>query len=119
MKSNRVPLLKNEDVLIVPVRDDLDDLETKQLESSLLERVSKGDVRGVVIDISSLDFIDLFTARKLVQLINKISLLDVRAVMVGMKPTVALTLTEMEVTFPHVRTALTLEQGLAILKKVR
>lgn len=115
MKNDRVPLLKNEDVLIVPIHGELNDLETTQLELSLLAKLSKSDITGVVLDISSLEAMDHFTARKLVQLVNKIALMDVRTVVVGMRPEVALTLTDMEVTFPNVRTAISLQRGLQIL----
>lgn len=118
MKTDRVPLLKNEDILIVPIHDELDDAETKQLEISLLERVSKkSDITGVVLDISSLETMDLFTARKLIHLVNMIALMDVKSVVVGMRPAVAITLTDMEVSFPDIPTAITLEKGLVILKR--
>jgi rsbT antagonist protein RsbS len=116
VKTDRVPLLKNEDVLIVPIHDELNDQETRHLEKSLLTRIEKSDVNGVVLDISSVETIDLYTARKLLQLVNMIALMDVRSVIVGMRPAVAITLTDMEVHFPNVDTALTLDQGLAILK---
>ena len=117
MNSDRVPLLKNEDVLIVPVHDELSDLEANQLESNLLDRVSKGDITGVVLDISSLRSMDLFTTRKLIDLVKMIGLMDVETVIVGMRPAVALTLAEMEISLPNIRTAITLEQGLARLKR--
>lgn len=117
MNSDRVPLLKNEDILIVPVHDELSDLEAKQLDVSVLARVSKSDITGVVIDISSLQSMDLFTSRKLLQLVKMIRLMDVETVIVGMRPAVAMTLAEMEISFPNVLMAITLEQGLAALKR--
>lgn len=117
MKNDRVPLLKNEDILIVPIHDELDDEETKHLETSLLERVAKGTISGVVLDVSSLKTMDLYTAKRLEHLVSMIGLMDVKTVVVGMRATVAITLTDMEVSFPDVATALSLEKGLAILRK--
>lgn len=117
MKTDRIPILKNEDVLIVPIHDLLNDQETIALKSNLLARVQKGDITGVVLDISSVELIDLYTARKLVRLVTMIGLMDARTVVVGMRPAVALTLTEMEVSFPDISMALSLEQGLKILKR--
>ncbi len=116
MKNDRVAFLKNEDVLIVPVHDELNDVETKELQARLLERISKNPINGVIIDISSLESMDLFTARTMQQLIDMVSLMDVRSVLVGMRPAVAITLTDMGVLFPNVRTALNLEHGLKLLK---
>ncbi len=119
VKTSKVPLLKTENVLIVPFGNDLNDLQTKDLEESLLERAARSDINGVVLDVSSMETIDLFTAQKLVKLVNMVALMDVSAVMVGMKPSVAITLTEMNAKFPGIATALTLEKGLETVKRLR
>jgi rsbT antagonist protein RsbS len=119
MKSERVPILKNDDVLIIPIHGELNDSETTQFQSNVLERVSKSKIRGAIIDISSLEMIDLFMARKLVQLVKMISLMDVESVVVGMRPAVAITLTEMDLKLPGLKTALTLEHAIAWLNRSR
>jgi len=118
MKIDRVPILKNEDVLIVSVHSDLDDGEVTQFQARLLQTISKSIISGVVLDLSGVETLDLFLARKLMHLVNMVALMDVKSVIVGMRPTVAITLTEMDVTFPGVKTALNLDQGRAWLKRV-
>src|ERR1043165_8001809 len=104
MKSNKVPFLKNEDVLVVPLHGELNDREINQFENNILERCSKDEkVRGVVLDISSLESVDLFAARMLLRVASKLSLMDLNSVVVGLRPEVAITLVEMGLTFPGLR----------------
>lgn len=120
MKSDKVPFLKNEDVLVVPLHGELNDREINQFENNLLEKCSKDQkVRGVVLDISSLESVDLFAARMLLRVASKLSLMDLNSVVVGLRPEVAITLVEMGLTFPGLRTAINLEHGIQVLKQLR
>jgi rsbT antagonist protein RsbS len=114
----KIPILKNKGVLIVSVHDGLDDMELNKLSLNLLSTVSSNKITGVVVDLSALQSMDLFTARSLSKLVAMVSLMDVKSVLVGMKPAVAITLTEMNVSFPDIATALSLERGLDLLQAV-
>jgi rsbT antagonist protein RsbS len=52
-------------------------------------------------------------------MMKMVGLLDVDSVLVGMRSSVALTLTEMNVSFENIRTARNLEKGLAVLKAAK
>lgn len=116
MKSEKI-LLKKKDFLIVPVNDDLNDLDLENLQTAVLERVAKSDINGVVIDVSSLEAMDIFMAKRLTHLIDLAKVMDVRSILVGIRPAVALTLTDMEISFPGVKTAINLDAGFKMLKK--
>ncbi len=119
MKYEQIPLLKTDDVLIVPLRGDLNDMELRKFESSLLERSSRASgVASVVLDVSSLESMDLFMARMLLRLVSKLKVMDLNSVLVGLKPEVAITLLDMGVSFPGVNSASNLEKGLEVLKRL-
>lgn len=120
MKTDLVPLLRNDDVLIAPLPGLIGDAALQQFEMQIMQKCSKDQkVRGVVLDVSSLDSLDLFAARMLMRIAEKLSLMDVNSVMVGLRPEVAITLVEMEMSFQGLKTAINLEQGLQILKRSR
>lgn len=57
------------------------------------------------------DAMDIFMAKRLTHLVDLAKIMDVRSILVGIRPAVALTLTDMEISFPGVRTAINLDAG--------
>ena len=109
-------MLIQDDVLIVPVQGDLIDAEAKSFQNCILEKVKKTNVDLVLIDISSLETLDLFLARLIEATVKMVSLLDARTVVSGMRPEIAITLSEMGITFDSIKMAPNLDAGLRILR---
>lgn len=105
-----------EDVLLVAVREDIDDRDILDLQDRLAEEVVARKVRGVVIDISQLDVVDTFAGRVLGQLGRIAQILNAETYVVGMRPAVAMTLVELGMDLPELRTALNLSQALKRLR---
>lgn len=116
--SDRIPVLKLGPYLLVTVQVDLHDQVALRLQDELAEKVVSTDARGVLVDISSVDVVDSFMGRLLRDLAAILRVLDAEAVVVGMQPAVAITLVELGLTLEGVRTALTVEQGMALLQRL-
>lgn len=113
--SERLPILRIGENLLVSIQADLDDQTVLNLQDDLAEQVVKHGARGVVIDITAAEIVDSFVGRMLATIASISRLLDAETVVVGMRPAVAITLVELGLSLGGVRTALNLEQGLAIL----
>jgi rsbT antagonist protein RsbS len=111
----RIPILKIGDLLLVSIQVDLQDRLALALEDDLSERIVATGARGVLIDISVLEIVDSFIGRMLSTIASLSRVLDAETVVVGMRPAVAITLVELGLYMPNVRTALTVEHGLALL----
>jgi rsbT antagonist protein RsbS len=113
---DRIPILKLRDLLLVTIQVDMHDRLAMQLQDELTARISETGARGVLIDISSLDIVDSFIGRMIANIAAMARVLDADTVVVGMQPAVAITLVELGLTLPGVRTALNVDKGMALLE---
>lgn len=116
---DRVPVLALGDVLLVSIQVDLEDRLAVRLQEDLAERIVATGARGVLIDITGLDIVDSFVGRMLATIASVSRVLDAETVVVGMRPAVAITLVELGLPLRGVRTALTVELGLDMLRAAR
>jgi rsbT antagonist protein RsbS len=86
------------------------------LQDDLTEQIVKHGAHGVMIDISALEMVDSFIGRMLSNIANMARLLDAATVVVGMQPSVAITLVELGLSMRGIRTALDVEKGMAALR---
>ena len=114
----RIPVLKMGACLLVTIQVDMHDRLATALQDDLTERISATRARGVLIDISALDVVDSFIGRMLGNIAAMARVLDAVTVVVGMRPAVAITLVELGLSLPGIRTALNVDAGLALMREV-
>ena len=110
-----IPILKIGKFLVVTIQTDMDDRLTLTLQDDLTNQICKKDAQGLLIDISSLDVVDSFMGRILGNITAMSRLLGAEAVIVGIRPAVAITLVELGLSLGKIRTALNLEKGIELL----
>lgn len=113
-----IPVLKIGDCLLVSIQVDMHDQLAMALQEDLTNRIVSDRARGVMIDISALDLVNSFIGRMLNNIAAMSRILDAVTVVVGMRPAVAITLVELGLSLPGVRTALNVDKGLALIRKV-
>ena len=115
---DRIPILKMGEYLLVTVQVDMHDRLAMTLQEDLADRIVKTRARAVLIDISALEVVDSFIGRMLGTIAAIVRVLDAETVVVGMQPAVAITLVELGLALPGVRTALNVEKGMEILRRL-
>ena len=103
--------------LLVTIQVDMHDRLAMTLQEDLTTMIAKISARGVLIDISALEMVDSFIGRVLANIASMSHILDAETVVVGMRPAVAITLVELGLTLPGVRTALNVERGMELLHR--
>ena len=114
--SERVPILKIGELLLVSIQFDLSDELTLTLQDDLANRIVETAAKGVIIDITALEIVDSFIGRMLSTIASMSRVLDAETVVVGMRPAVAITLAELGLSLGGVRTALNAEKAFAMLR---
>src|SRR5690349_8034552 len=113
----RIPILRMGEFLLVTIQVDMHDRLAMTLQDDLTTKIVETSAKGVLIDISSLEIVDSFIGRMLANIASMSRILDAATVVVGMKPAVAITLVELGLSLPGVRTALNVERGMELLRK--
>jgi rsbT antagonist protein RsbS len=113
--SERVPIVRVGKVLLASVQSDLSDETALALQDDLSRRIVDESIRAVVVDISALEIVDSFIGRMLDTVAAISRILDAETVVVGMRPAVAITLTELGLSLAGIRTALNAELAFKIL----
>lgn len=111
----RIPILKLGRALLVTIQVDMHDRLAMALEEDLTQKIVETGARGVLIDISALEIVDSFIGRMLDNIAGVSRILDAETVLVGMQPAVAITLVELGLTLSGIKTALSVERGMALI----
>jgi rsbT antagonist protein RsbS len=111
----RIPILRIGDLLLVTVQVEMHDELAVRLLNDLTTKIVGQRARGVLIDISALDMVDSFIGRMLSDIAATARMLDADTVVVGMQPAVAITLVELGMELPGIRTALDVDKGMELL----
>lgn len=113
---DRIPILKMGPFLLVSIQVDLYDRLAVTLENDLAKMVCDTETKGVLIDISVVSVVDSFMGRILGNIASLSKVMDAETVVVGMQPSVAITLVELGLTLHGVHTALNIEKGMELLR---
>jgi rsbT antagonist protein RsbS len=114
---DRIPILKMGNALLVTIQVEMHDRLAALLEEDLTSKIVSSRAKGVLIDISALEIVDSFIGRMLGNIAAVSRVLDAETVVVGMRPAVAITLVELGLALPGVKTALNVERGMELLRQ--
>jgi rsbT antagonist protein RsbS len=112
-----VSILKQRQYLIASIQSDLTDTEVVELRDALLEEVAKHRSLGVIVDVAALDVIDSFVSRSLTTVARTNRLRGAKMVVVGIRPEVAVAMSQFGLRLDAIDTALDLESGLELLDR--
>ena len=113
----RIPILRMGTLLLVTIQVDMHDKLALTLQDDLTAKIASAGAKGVLIDISALEIVDSFIGRTLANIASMARVLDAQTVVVGMQPAVAITLVELGMSLPGIRTALNVESGMEYLQE--
>jgi rsbT antagonist protein RsbS len=112
MNNEAISVIKVRNVLLVTMPADPDDSTVAALQERTLEAMSQHDVRGLILDLSKVEILDSYFARTVAETAQMVGLMGGETIIAGMRPSVAITATELGVTLGKTRTAMTVDRAL-------
>jgi rsbT antagonist protein RsbS len=88
------------------------------MQEHVLEAMERHQPRGLVVDISGVDTVDSFFARTLSETAKMVALMGGQTVIAGMRPSVAITTTQLGLTLGNAHTALDVDQAADLLDRL-
>jgi rsbT antagonist protein RsbS len=115
MKPEYISVVKVRNVLMVTVPADPDDATVSALQEQVLLSMEQHDPKGLVLDIGAVETLDSYFARTIAETAQMVALMGGRTVIAGMRPSVAITATQLGLTLGNVLTALDVDRALDML----
>ncbi len=119
MANERISVIRVRDVLLVTMPADPDDSTITALQEEVLRGMAQYEPFGLILDISAVESLDSFFARTVVETTRMVELMGGQTVIAGMRPSVAITATQLGFTFGNARTALDVDFALDRLEENR
>ncbi len=113
--TSPISVLKVHEVLMVTMPSDPDDVTVSALQEAVLQAMETTAARGLLLDISAVDVVDSFFARTITETAQMVALMGGRTVIAGMRPSVAITVTQLGLRLGRALTALDVDRGLDLL----
>lgn len=117
MTKQGISVARVRDTLMVTMPADPDDVTVMTFQEEVLRAVEKYQPKGLVLDISVVESMDSFLARTITETSRMVALMGGRTVIAGMRPSVAITATQLGLTLGGTLTALTVDRALDLLTK--
>jgi len=115
MADDNITMIKVRDVLMVTMPADPDDATVSALQEKVLVTMQQSEAAGVILDISAVETLDSFFARTIAETAQMVALMGGRTVIAGMRPSVAITTTQLGLTLGGAMTALDVDRALDML----
>lgn len=113
LREMAVPIIQVWDgVLTLPILGMLDTSRAAMITDRLLTEIVERRARYAILDLTAVEAVDTHTADHLLRIVQAISLLGARAVITGIRASVAQTLVSLGVDLAQLRTLRDLQEGL-------
>lgn len=118
MYDGSISVVNIRNILLVTVPPDPDDELINALQEKVLEYLDQTKAKGVIMDISTVDILDSFFAHTIVETAKMIALMGGQTIISGMNPSVAVTATQLGLTFGEIITSMDVDSALTMMEQM-
>ena len=114
MDGPRIPVIHLSGRLLVSIQVEMTDRLLARLKDDVAKAIDRGGASGLVIDVAGIETMDSFISRSICDLALIARLMGVPTVLCGIRPAVAITLSEMGIDLRGVPSALDVDEAVAL-----
>jgi rsbT antagonist protein RsbS len=114
MSAESISVITIRKLLLVTMPADPDDATISALHDKTLESKEKNDVKALILDLSKVETLDSYFAKVVTETARMVTLMGGETIIAGMRPSVAITATQLGLTLGTTRTALSVDRALQI-----
>jgi rsbT antagonist protein RsbS len=115
MAIDNISVIKLRDLLLVTVPPDPDDDTISAIQEKVMQAMMRYESRGLVLDISTVQTLDSYFARTVMETVQMVALMGGSTVLAGMCASVAVTATQLGLTIGNTLTALNVDRAIDLL----
>lgn len=120
MSANEtISVIRVRNVLLVTMPADPDDSTIAALQDQTLDAMDNQNVQGLVLDLSKVEILDSYFARTVAETAQMVGLMGGDTIIAGMRPSVAITATELGVNLGRTRTVMTVDRAMDLAGRGR
>jgi rsbT antagonist protein RsbS len=117
--DEKLSVIKVRNILMVTMPPESDDDTISLLQEKVLKAMEQYEAKGLILDISMVDTLDSFFARTVAETAQMVGLMGGKMVISGMRPSVAITATQLGLILGNVITSLDVDSALSVLENSR
>ncbi len=114
MDGPSIPVIHLAGRLLVSIQVEMTDRLLARIKEDVANAIDRGGATGLVIDVSGIETMDSFISRSICDLALIAKLMGVPTVLCGIRPAVAITLSEMGIDLRGVPSALNVDDAVAL-----
>src|SRR5512143_1121503 len=114
MDGPRIPVIHLAGKLLVSIQVEMTDRLLARIKEDVANAIDRGGASGLVIDVAGIEMMDSFISRSICDIALIAKLMGVPTVLCGIRPAVAITLSEMGIDLRGVPSALNVDDAVAL-----
>ncbi len=114
----RIPLQISQGYVLASIQIDLTKEVLKQFRKDLLDLLSKTGAKGLIIDLSGVEVMDIEDFQALNTTLSMASLMGAKTILTGFQPGVVSSLVDFNADIEHINAALNLDDAFELMKRL-
>jgi rsbT antagonist protein RsbS len=111
----RIPLQLSRNCVVASIQVDLSEEVLQQFQSSLLELLHASGARGIILDVSGVQVLDLQDFEALRRTVDMAALMGARTIISGLRPGVVSSLVELDADTENIEATLNLDEAFLLM----